>query len=80
MADILKFRRPRNGTIKGAAHSMLTEAMRTVGKPHAVVIVVLSVDGNFAVRSVNYDTIHDFDMYARAASVIDREKVGLLDG
>lgn len=79
MGDVVKFSRPRKGTIRGAARSMLTEAMDSVGKVHAVVIVAISSDGSFAMRSANYDSIADFDMYARAGSVIDREKARLLD-
>lgn len=79
MGDVLKFRHPRKGTIRGAARSMLTEAMNSAGQVHAVVVVAISVDGSFAMRSANYDSIADFDMYARAGSVIDREKARLLD-
>lgn len=79
MGEVVKLKRPRKGTIRGAARSMLTEALDSVGAAHAVVIVTIGVDGRFAVRSANYDSIQDFDMYARAGSVIDRRLRALVD-
>lgn len=79
MGEVVKLKRPRKGTIRGAARSMLTEALDGVGKPHAVVIVAIGLDGTFSIRSANYESIADFDMYARAASVVEREKQRLID-
>lgn len=79
MGEVLKLRRPRKETIRGAARGALTEAMQAVWKPGAVVIVALSADGSFALRTVRTDFQHDFDVYARAESVIFRQKNTLID-
>jgi hypothetical protein len=80
MGEVLKLRRPRGETIKGAARKDLTGAMRAVGKCTGVVMVALGEDGKFALRHLNVgDENHDFDVYARAGAVIDKAKIRLLD-
>lgn len=79
MGEVVRFRRRRQfRTVRGFARQALTEAMH--GDLSAVVIVALKKDGTFSVRSVNDQAeIQDFDMYARAAAVIEREKRDLID-
>lgn len=80
MGDVVKFRPPRNGTIRGTARKIVTEAMRAHPKPNAVLVIVLAADGNFAVRTANYqDEIKDFDMYARAEAILAHEKMKMLE-
>lgn len=79
MGDVVRLRRPRKPQIRAALHAILADAFREIQKPSAVVMVVLSADGRFAMRSVNDDQIQDFDKYSRAGAVIDRERLSLLD-
>lgn len=79
MGDVVKFRRRRGETVRGAARKMLTEAMDSVGTPHAVVIVVLGADGRFAHRLARTDDIRAFDAFARAGALLDREKMEFME-
>lgn len=79
MGEVVTFRRRRGETIRGACRGSLTEAVREVGDPCAVVIVVLGVDGEFSMRSVTDGRMKDFDRYSRAAAILDRERGRLLD-
>jgi hypothetical protein len=78
-AEVIKFRLPRKGTIRGAARSCLTEAMNAVGAIDAIVIVALAADGTFSVRSANHKEVAEFDMYSRAAALLDRERMKLIE-
>ena len=79
MGEVVRLKRPRRMTIRGAARQALSEAM-VQKKPVAVVVVALNADGTFSVRAVN-DTaaIKDFDMYARAGAILDKAKAELLE-
>jgi hypothetical protein len=80
MGEVIRFRKPRKGTIRGAAREMLTSALDEHPKPVAVMIVVLAADGRFAYRNASYEgLIHDFDRLARAEAILQREKLSLLD-
>jgi hypothetical protein len=80
VGEVVKFRKPRNGTIRGAAREMLTEAMHGVGKPAGFVIVAVAADGSFAIRSAHDDRIKLFDLYSRAGALCDRARMDLIDG
>jgi hypothetical protein len=79
MGEVVSFRRPRKGTIRGAARSCLTEALTTVKKPTAIVVVALGANGEFAIRTASYAECADFDMYSRAAALCDRERMRLIE-
>jgi hypothetical protein len=79
MGEVVKFRRPRKGTIRGAVREMVTEAMNTVGKPDAVVVIALAADGSFSLRTASREEISDFDMYSRAGALCDRERMKLIE-
>lgn len=80
MGEVVRLRRPRNKTIKGHARACLTEALRSSGKPVAVVVVVLGSDGKFALRTASdQQAIQDFDMYSRAGALCDKERLRLVD-
>lgn len=79
MDNVVRLKRPRKGTIRGAARSCLTEAMAAHPKPNAVLVVVLAADGCFSLRTVSHDDISDFDKFARAEAVLTREKMRLIE-
>lgn len=81
MGEVVKLKRPRKGTIRGAAREMLTNAMNTVERPAAIIMVALSADGRFAVRMCNHSNdIRDFDAYSRASASIDMQARRLIEG
>jgi hypothetical protein len=70
---------PRKKHLRGHARDCVTDAMRGVTKPLAVVIVALGENGEYNLRAVNDRAkIQDFDMYARAGAIIDKERNDLL--
>jgi hypothetical protein len=80
MDNVLRFRRPRRVTIRGHAREMLTEALRSVRGPAAVVVVVLGENGDFAVKTANdANAIKDFDMYSRAGAICDSQRMRLIE-
>lgn len=80
MGDVIAFQKPRRSTIRGAARSLLTDAMGGISKPIAVMIVVLGSDGKYSLRTANYtDAIHNFDMYSRGAAALQREASQLVE-
>jgi hypothetical protein len=58
---------------------MLTEAMNAVSQPNAVVIICMSADGRFSIRTSSDGHFRDFDMYARAGALLDRQKAQLIE-
>lgn len=74
MAQVLKFKRPRTKHIKGHARECLTDALQSVGKPKAIVIVAIGQDGHFAIRSAYDEEMQPFDIYARAEALAGNEK------
>lgn len=76
MSNIVKFRKPKNITIRGAARSAMSEATGSIKKLTAVVIVAIGSEGEISMRSVNYED--DFDMLSRAGAIIERERQNLL--
>lgn len=80
MGEVVTLKQPRKETIRGAARSVLTDALNSVGKPVAIVIVALGHDGSFAMRRASYEEpFKAFDVLSRAGSVIDKVKVDLVE-
>jgi len=79
MGEVVKLRRARKETIRGAARSCLTSALDAIPDAHGVVIVALGLNGKFAVRTANYDSLKDFDMFSRAGATIEQDRMRLLD-
>jgi hypothetical protein len=79
VSNVVKFRKKRRETIRGAARSVLTEAMASVKNPQAVVIVALGRDGSYAFRSAICDDVHGFDVYSRAGAAVEKERMALID-
>lgn len=80
MADILQFKKPRQTHLRGAARQSYSDALKSVGKPRAVIIVALGMDGSFATRVV-YDAekMEEFDVYARGEALLGDHKRGCFD-
>lgn len=75
-AKVLRF--PKPDTVKRAAYEMMTEALASLGQPHAVVIVVLGKDGAFAVRSATDGKLSGFDLFARAEALMHKDKMAMM--
>lgn len=78
MGDLLAFKRPRNKTIRGHARECLTEAIQASGEPRAIVIIVMGKQGEFAIRSAYSEEMQQFDVYARAGAIAEREKMACI--
>jgi hypothetical protein len=78
MGEVIPFRKPRKGTIRGAARSCLTEALNSVKAPQGVVIITLGLEGTFSIESAAYDALDQFDLYSRAAALCDRERMAMI--
>lgn len=78
MGEVIRLARPRKVTIQSAAREGMRDAMQSVIKPHAVVMVVLGEDGTYAMRSASLSKVPDFDMYSRAGALMDRERISLI--
>ncbi len=79
MGDVVPFRRPRKGTIRGSARACLTEALNSVKAPQGVVVITLGLEGTFAIQSAAYAAIDQFDLYSRAAALCDRERMAMIE-
>lgn len=79
MDNVVKLKRHRNETIRGAAHKITTDAMRSVDDPTAIVVVALGMDGTFAARTASERRIHDFDKYSRAICALERMRDELME-
>jgi hypothetical protein len=75
MGDVIKLKRPRDKHLRGLARDSYTDAVKSVGKPRAVVIIAMGSDGKFASRAVyDIDSIQEFDVYARAEALMNQYK------
>lgn len=78
-ATVIKFRRPKNETIRGVGRQIYSDALKSVPNPRAIAIVVLGSDGTYACRMTAKDEVSDFDVYSRAGAIMDRQKMSLLE-
>lgn len=80
MGEVVKFRRPRRQTVRGIAREQMTEAVRSVGEPDAIVVIALGANGSFAIRAASkIDGIKDFDMFSRARAICEKRARDLLE-
>lgn len=81
MGEVVKLKRQRNQTIKGAARETYSEAVNAVGKIKAVAIIAMGEDGTFASRIVfDQTTMQEFDVYARAGALMEDYKLKCIEG
>jgi hypothetical protein len=79
MGEVVRLPRKKRQTIRGAARACMSEALDSAAKPVSVVVVVLGENGTFAMRSANIEgRIADFDMYSRAAALMDQARMRLV--
>jgi hypothetical protein len=81
MSNVVRMKIPKRRTIKAEARSAMTDAFGGAGKSlSAVVVVALGTDGTYALRTVhNEGGFVLFDIYSRAAALIERRRMALLD-
>lgn len=71
---------PRKKRFRGLVRECVSDAMRTAGKPIAVVVVAMADDG-FNIQCVKMSgVISTVDVYSRASAIVAREASAALSG
>lgn len=68
-----------NDTTRAIGHERMRAALAAVADPLAVVVIAIGHDGSFAIRTAQNPNMRDFDLYARAGAILDREKMKCID-
>ena len=79
MGEVIPFRKPPVGTIRGWGRKMYAEALAHVEKPTGIVIYTQNAEGVYAVRAVCLDEDQLFTLYAKAELAISETKRGFIE-
>lgn len=79
MGEVVKLPRKRNQSLKGIGRELITEAFSELPEACAVVTVVLSRNGSFALKVASDGHYQPFDINSRVIHVLNTDNRDLIE-